>query len=112
MDRWYGLANKNIKRIDELSNIPFDKYIEDDQAYIKSTRDIQYAFSQFNILGLKELNKMIMNYDIEIIKMRNLITLKENDIPPKEKISKLINDVARIQEPYYGKVKNFFENLK
>ena len=112
MDNWYALSNKKIKKIDELSDTLHDKYLENDKSYIATTRDIQYALAQFNILGLNEINDILKVHDKKIINIRNFIILKEQDIPSKEELLKLMNDLSKIREPYYKKVKEYFENLK
>ena len=112
MDRWYGLASKDIKRINELPELSLDKYLEIDKSYIDNTRNVQYALAQFNILGLKELAEIIMVHDKDIVKLRNAINSSNEDIPSKEEIKELISNVSKIREPYYEKVKEYFENLK
>lgn len=112
MDKWYGYASKGIKRKNQLKEKALDEYIEIDALYLQNTKDVQYAFAQLNMLGLKETRDIVIEYDKIILKIRNNIALEKDDIPSEDYILEMMGKTNAIKNKYYNKIKKYFDDLK
>lgn len=107
----YGEAKKGTTSLDDINEIKIKKAKEIDNIFINNQTKLIHAMAQFSILGLEEINTLIIGYDREVLKLRNLLSISK-ELPTEESLKKTMSELFDIKKDYTSNIKEYFENLK
>ncbi|WP_320034541.1 hypothetical protein [Halarcobacter sp.] len=96
MNFFYGCAYKEIYNFESFNQQRKDTYKEKDTLYSNSITKAQESLSKFNIIGLKEIENIIINHDELVINIRNDFIIN-NDLPQFEKIDSIITKMISLK---------------